>query len=147
MSDIARIFAISGSGMSLERLRLEVAAENIANAHASEGNVKNPYIPRRVLARTAPDFEGVVNGTNANPASLSGVGEVHVTTVDAIPRLEYDPGNPAADSQGFVAAAPVNAVEEMVTVLSSVRAYEANVRALNAGKAMINRALEIGTSR
>ncbi|WP_084182979.1 flagellar basal body rod protein FlgC [Nevskia soli] len=147
MMDFTRIFAISASGMSLERLRLEVASTNIANAHASEGSIKNPYTPRRVIASTAPDFERVLDGSQIGAESLSGVGRVQVQTVDASPRLEYDPGNPAADEKGFVSISPVNAVEEMVTVLSSVRAYEANVRALNAGKAMLSRALEIGSSR
>jgi flagellar basal-body rod protein FlgC len=147
MTDFTRIFAISASGMSLERLRLEVAATNIANAHASEGGIKNPYTPRRVVASTSPDFDQILENGQADPTSLSGVGQVRVQTVDATPRLEYDPGNPAADERGFVSISSVNAVEEMVTVLSSVRAYEANVRALNAGKAMISRALEIGSSR
>jgi flagellar basal-body rod protein FlgC len=147
MNDISKIFAISASGMSLERLRLEVAATNIANAHANEGNVKNPYLPRRVVALAAPDFEQVLQNGQGSASSLSGVGEVTVEAAAATPRLEYDPGNPSANERGFVAVSPVNAVEEMVTVLSSVRAYEANVRALNAGKAMFSRALEIGSSR
>jgi len=147
VSDITQVFAISGSGMSLERLRLEVAAANIANAHAGEGSPKNPYTPRRVVAAVSSEFQSIIGGTVTDSSALKGVDMVRVETVNAVPRLEYDPGNPAADAHGFVAVSPVNAVEEMVTVLESVRAYEANVRALNAGKAMMNRALEIGTSR
>jgi flagellar basal-body rod protein FlgC len=149
MADYTRLFAISASGLSLERLRLEVAAANFANAHATEGVNGRPFTPLRVVAKSVDSgFEAKLNGSgNLPPSALQGVGEVEVRSVQAGPRLNYDPGNPAADSRGFVAESPVNPVEEMLTVLSSVRAFQANVRVLNAAKSMALKALEIGDSR
>ncbi|MCK9383349.1 MAG: flagellar basal body rod protein FlgC [Nevskia sp.] len=148
MADYTRVFAISASGLSLERLRLEVAATNFANAHATSGANGRPFTPLRVVARAADaGFEAKLTGTGTVPPLLQGVGDVEVRSVQAGPRLEYDPGNPAADDRGFVSLSPVNPVEEMLTVLSSVRAFQANVRVLNAAKSMALKALEIGDSR
>lgn len=149
MADYTRLFAISASGLSLERLRLEVAATNFANAHSTQGVNGRPFTPLRVVATAAnAGFEAkLTRSGELLPSALKGVGAVEVRSVSAGPRLEYDPGNPAADNQGFVSLSPVNPVEEMLTVMSSVRAFQANVRVLNAAKSMVTSALEIGDPR
>jgi flagellar basal-body rod protein FlgC len=145
MSDYMRTFAISAGGMSLERLRLEVAATNLANANATQLAGGRPYLPLRVVAAPATGFESALND-RVGALALRGPGAVRVEQINAPPRLESDPGNPAADAQGMVARPSINPVEESLTLLSCVRAYEANVRAFNAGKAMAQKALQIGSS-
>lgn len=147
MSDYTRIFAISASGMAVERLRLEVAAMNLSNAHSTQGLTGKPFIPLRVVAKPATNTFDTMLSDRANPLTLRGVNSVEVRSVQAAPQLEYDPGNPYADDRGFVARSPVNPLEEMVTVMTSTRAYEANVRTLNAAKSMALKALEIGDTR
>ena len=145
MSDYNKLFAISASGMALERLRLEVAATNLANADTTQPQGGHPYLPQRVVARPATNFEGVLNGA-VSPLELRGPGTVEVQSVNAPPRLEHDPGNPAADANGMVALPAINSVEETMTMMTAVRAYEADVRALNAARTMAMKALEIGSS-
>lgn len=147
MSDYTRAFAISASGMSLERLRLEVAALNLANTHATQTTNGRPYAPLRVTAAPISGRFDAMLTDRVDTLGLRGVNAVSVIPMDNAPRMEYDPGNPAADERGFVALPPVNPVEEMVTVMTSTRAYEANVRALNAAKAMALKALEIGEGK
>ncbi len=143
MSDYTRAFAISASGMGLERLRLEVAATNLANANATKTQNGRTYAPQRVVAAPANRFDDML-GDGISPLSLRGVGAVEVQTMNVAPRVEQDPGNPQADAQGLVAMPAINPVEEMVTVMSSVRAFEADVRALDAARTMALKAIEIG---
>ncbi|MDB5986158.1 MAG: flagellar basal-body rod protein FlgC [Nevskia sp.] len=152
MSDYLSTFAISASGMNLERLRLEVAATNLANAHTTRGLDGQPFRPLRVIARAlgagADDRFGRIFGAEkASDDVLKGVGAIDVVPTTGTPRLESDPGNPTADARGFVALPQVNPVEETVTILAAVRAYEANVRAFGASKTMALKALEIGAGR
>lgn len=150
MSSYGDVLAISATGMQLERLRLEVAANNLANAHSSVGPHGEPYRPLRVVGYASTgaigaDFDRRL-GIPVDPAALHGVTKVDVLPMAAVPKEELDPGNPAADSKGFVKVPGINPVEEMLTVMTSVRAYEANVRVMNAAKSMAVKALEIGAS-
>ncbi len=146
MNDVLQAFAISASGMAVERLRLEVAATNLANAHTTRAINGQPYRPLRVVSHAASVSERFEQLVNSGMAA-GGVDDVAIVASAAEPRLEYDPGNPDADSKGFVALPQVNPLTEMVSVVTAVRSYEANVRAMNAAKAMALKALEIGDVR
>jgi flagellar basal-body rod protein FlgC len=77
-------------------------------------------------------------------ALLRGAQVMGLQSVDAPPRLAFEPGHPDADDKGFVAYPGINPVAEMMNLLTATRAYEANVAALNAAKAMALRAIDIG---
>lgn len=138
-------FEISAAGMNVERLRLDVSAINLANANTTRGADGTLFKPLRVTTAAAPvPFESMVVGM------LTGrdvVGDVEVTAIETEPRRVFDPGHPDADERGFVAYPAVNPVSEMIELISITRAYEANVRALNAAKSMAMKALEIGSER
>ncbi len=95
----------------------------------------------------ASEFDALVAGQlgaiAGEPMSL----DVQVERMQVVPRLVYDPGHPDADARGFVAYPAVNPVSEMVQLITVTRAYEANVRALNAAKTMALKALEIGNDK
>jgi flagellar basal-body rod protein FlgC len=140
--DYAAAFAISGSGMSVERLRLEVTALNIANIHSTRARDGSGYAPMQVLsaARRTSLFRTAMVG-----ATLTGGAEVvEVRAANVPPRLVHEPSHPDADDKGFVAYPGMNPVTEMVALISAMRAYEANVAALNAAKTMALRALDLG---
>ncbi|NLW25335.1 MAG: flagellar basal body rod protein FlgC [Clostridia bacterium] len=137
-------FKISASGLAAERLRMDLIADNIANAETTRTAEGGPY--RRKLAVFTPyrSFENVLRGE----LSLQGV-KVEKIIEDRSPfKLVYDPDHPdaipAGPQQGYVQMPNVNIVEEMVDMISATRAYEANVTALNAAKSMALKALEIG---
>ena len=149
MADYAGLLAISATGMRAERMRLEVASQNLANAHSVVGPQDQPYRPMRAVPHAAQAglFEQKLTGTGQADALLRGVDRVEVVPTGGEPRLDHDPGNPLADEHGLVRVPDINVGDEMLTVLSSVRAYEADVRAMNAAKSIALRALDIGSSR
>jgi flagellar basal-body rod protein FlgC len=146
--DISSIFDISAAGMNLERQRLEVSALNLANANTTRGADGLPFTPLQVVVRSGMSpFDAVVNALSGG-ASLTGSGPVgEVQAADVPPRQVYEPGHPDADANGFVSYPGVNPVSEMVRLIAVTRAYEANVRVFNAGRAMAMKALDIGSGR
>lgn len=146
--DISSIFDISAAGMNLERQRLEVSALNLANANTTRGADGLPFTPMQVVVRSGMSpFDAVLNALNSG-TSLSGSGPIgEVQAADVPPRQVYEPGHPDADANGFVSYPGVNPVSEMVRLIAVTRAYEANVRVFNAGRAMAMKALDIGSGR
>lgn len=125
---------ISGSGLAAERLRMDVISDNIANADTTRTPEGGPY--RRKVVFFVPRFD---------PQGRSGGVRVGAIGRDMAPfKLRYDPGHPDADAQGYVRMPNVDVVREMVDLITASRAYEANVTAVNAAKAMFMRALDIG---
>ncbi|TAM10070.1 MAG: flagellar basal body rod protein FlgC [Nevskiaceae bacterium] len=144
------LLAISAAGMRVERTRLEVASDNLANTNAVTGRGGEPFRPLRVIvhadaAEASPPADGAM-ARSIDPMALQGPSAVDVVPVATEPSVQYDPGNPLADGHGMVQVSQINPVEEMMTMMSAVRAYEANVRAMNAAKSIALRALEIGST-
>lgn len=139
----AQVFEISRSGMSADKLRLDVAAANLANMQTSAPNAASVYRPLRVLAQSAPiRFEQLLD---SNQHSLAGgvLSTTVVPTTDPARRV-YEPGHPHADPTGFVNYPAVSHSGEIINMLSALRSYEANVAAFNLVKTMAQRALDIG---
>lgn len=151
--DYEQAFAVSAAGMTLERTRVDVAALNLANANTIQTAGGSRYLPQRVVALTAPGIassdpatasvfaQAFADGTQA--AGMS-VPQASVQSAEMAPRKVYEPGNPFADTKGYVSYAGVDAATEMVTMMSAVRSYEANVVAMNTAKTIALKALDIG---
>lgn len=140
---------IAGSGLSAERLRMDVTAENLANAQSTRGADGQPYRRKEVVLQQADGaaFDGVLRTAMGGPAgSPSGARGVEVVGIaeDAAPnRQVYDPGHPDADAQGYVEMPNVDPVTEMVDLISASRAYEANVTAMQTAKQMFVKTLDL----
>lgn len=141
---------ISASGMSADRLRMDVTAENLANADTTQGANGQPYQRKEVVLSEingGSSFAAQLAGAQAGmPGSQPVGGGVQVTGIvnDPSPPIEkYDPGNPDANAQGYVAMPNVNPVTEMVDLITASRGYEANVQAMNAAKQMFSRTLDL----
>jgi len=133
-------FAISASGMTAERLRMDTIANNLANANTTRTAAGGPY------RRQVPVFAARERGLRSGPGGFAGAGVrvVGIRHDPGPPRLVYDPSHPDAGPDGYVAMPNVDVVREMVDLISASRAYEANVAAFNTAKSMAMRALEIG---
>ncbi len=151
--DYSTSFAISAAGMSIERSRVDVAALNLANANTVQTADGVSYHPARVVARAAGGTGiGVAQASFGDQVDqgledgLAGIvlPEVGVEPTEVAPRMVYEPGHPFANEKGFVAYPAVDAATEMVTLMSALRAYEANVAAMNAARTLAFKALEIG---
>jgi len=139
-------FAISASGLTAERLRLDLISNNIANMNTA-GRPNDPANPpyRRKIPIFAQMLEQVQGSDSMQPGfSGAGVRVAQVLEDSKPPRLVHDPSNPYADAKGYVAYPNINIVNEMVNMITATRSYEANVTALNAAKDIALKALEIG---
>jgi flagellar basal-body rod protein FlgC len=142
--DYFSVFDISASGMEVQKVRLDTVALNLANVNTTRTSEGGPYKPLGVVIgeKTGADFEGMFDSISRR--YLAGAKVATVEPLNVEPRLVYEPEHPDADEKGFVAYPNINPVSEMVKLMESTRAYEANVKAINAAKTMALRALEIG---
>ncbi len=143
----------SASGLTAERLRMDVISNNIANANTTRtpqgGAYRRRYVvfePREI--QNSQSFVNYLTEAIQKKNKFRGVGKgVRAVRIeeDTTPGpLVYDPGNPDADAQGYLQRPNVNAVAEMVDMITASRAYEANVTAINAAKSMASKAMNIG---
>ena len=131
---IMKAMQISASGLTAERFRLDLIANNIANVNTTRTETGGPYQRKAALFAEALD----------RAKNSAGVQVVGVSRDNSEPRLVYEPEHPDANDDGYVAYPNINIVQEMVDMITATRAYEANVTALNASKNMFLKALEIG---
>lgn len=130
---LLNVFSIAGSALTAQSARLNAVASNLANADSVVGADGQPYRAKQVVFK-------------ATPVEGGGIG-VRVTQVveSAAPlRMMYDPKNPAADGQGYVAMPNVNVVDEMVNMISASRSYQNNVEVMNTAKSLLQKTLAIG---
>jgi flagellar basal-body rod protein FlgC len=126
---------ISASGMSAERLRMDVTAANLANANSTRSANGGPYVRQEVVLQEkgGSSFESVLNGV-----------EVAGIVNDPSPgRRVYDPSHPDADAQGYVTMPNVNSVTEMTDLITETRSYQANVQAMQTAKSLYTKTLEV----
>lgn len=127
---------ISASGLYAERTRMNVIANNLANSNSTRTPEGGPF--RRQLV--------ILQGVEAKvPGDIAGLGvSVKGVVDDQSPfPLIYDPGHPDANADGYVAMPNVNVVEEMVDMITALRAYEANITAIDTNKSIFRAALDI----
>ena len=132
--------AVSATGLSAQRQRLEVLVSNLANANTTRPDGVEPYRRKDVVfSSVSPnkpfgaEFEDAVKGVE-----ISGI----VTDRSEL-RREYEPGHVHADAEGYVYYPNVNPMEELVNVMLATRSYEANLQAVSTAKEMAMKTLEL----
>jgi flagellar basal-body rod protein FlgC len=147
--DLFAVFDISSAGMSVEQTRLAVAASNLANARTSRTADGSPYRPLSVVVQSTPaahvNYADVAASLRADMLPRPVV--QNVAQSQAAPRLVYDPGHPDADERGFVSLPPVDTLTTMLNLVAVSRGYEANLRAFDLTRSLIERTLEMGNRR
>lgn len=140
----------AASGLTAERLRMDVISNNIANVNSTRtvdgGPFKRKYVifqPREAEKNSfSAMLDGAMNKDGKNRAG-DGVRAIGIGTDDSMGKLVYDPGHPDANADGYVELPNVDIVTEMVDMITASRAYEANVTTINAAKSMAQQALNI----
>jgi len=137
---------IAGTGLTAERIRMDVTAENLANADTTKGANGQPYRRQSVvLAQSGgPGFSGALSGALSEQTGAVAPGGVTVAGIvsDATPnRRVYDPSNPEADAQGYVSMPNVDTVTEMTDLISEQQSYQADVTAMQTSKSMFTSTL------
>jgi len=138
--------AISGSALLAERQRAEIIAANMANAETTHTEAGGPFKRREVVFQSpgASSFRLALASTG-NPGGAT-PGSVQISDVvddPTPPIMRYQPGNPDANKEGYVAYPAINPVTEMVDLMGSVRAYQLNASAVTAAKQMIQQTIDI----
>lgn len=139
-------FNISASGMTAERFRTDIIAQNIANVNTTKTENGQPY-RRKIVTFTEKEVTPFSRYYSASKNALVGNGvKVSKVTEDYKTDLimEYDPAHPDADENGYVSYPNVNTVTEMTNLINATRAYEANATAFDASKNLALTGLSIG---
>lgn len=134
---------ISRTALDVEWRRLEVIAQNLANVNTTRTASGQPYAARRLVSGPRRDFAGLMSAPGAG-ADLAGVEVLGIETAPAGTHKVYQPGHPDADASGYVSYPAIDQVSEMTSLVTTARAYEANVVAMNTARQMYAKALEIG---
>lgn len=142
-------FDISASGMSAQRIRMDIAAENIANVETTRTEAGGPYRRKDIVFESFGNdsFQEALRNAQSGKGfrgSRAGVRVANIVTDEREMKRVYNPNHPDADAEGYVSYPNVDILKETVDSMSATRSYEANVTALNAMKAMAQRALDIG---
>jgi flagellar basal-body rod protein FlgC len=135
----------SSSGLTAQRLRMNLISSNLANIHTTRTPKGGPYKRKDAIFEAKPVAESFKDVLRSRGAK--GVSEVKVAEIiedPAPPIMKYDPKHPDADEKGYVAMPNINLMEEMVNMITAARSYEANVAAVKASKSMALKALDIG---
>jgi len=164
MSGIFKAIDVASAGMTVQRQKMDVVSENIANIDTSRTAKGGPYRRQRVLvseADTKPSFRSAMSNahnklvrTNSRHIrgriqSLSrspepdGVTGKEISDPESSFKLIYDPSHPDADSEGYVKMPDIEMINEMVDMIAANRAYEANISTISSSKRMLNEALDI----
>ena len=135
-----QIFNVSGSAVSAQSQRLNVVASNLANVDTVAGPDGQAYKARQVTFQT--EMMGQLG--QAGAAASAGVKVSNITEDQTPGRKVHDPKHPQADAEGYVTYSNVNAVEEMVNMISASRSYQNNVEVMNTAKTLLMKTLQMG---
>ncbi len=134
---------VSASGLSAERLAMDVIANNLANVNTTRTPEGGPF-KRQLVVFSQKQEAPKSDSLNSDPAgSRAGVEAVGIINDDSPDKLVYDPTHPDADPQGYVHMPNIEVVKEMVDMMAASRAYEANVTAISEARTMSTAAMGI----
>lgn len=136
------VFDISGSAVSAQSQRLNVVASNLANADTVAGPDGQPYKARQVVFQTV--MLGAQNALQGGDGASAGVQVVQVSENQTPGRRAHEPGHPLADAQGYVTYSNVNAVEEVVNMISASRSYQNNIEVMTTARSLLQKTLQMG---
>ena len=132
------IFNVSGSAASAQSQRLNVVASNLANADTVAGPDGSAYKARQVT------FQTQLMGATGNDPTAAGVRVSTIAEDQTLGRKVHDPKHPGADAEGYVTYSNVNAIEEMVNMISASRSYQNNLEVMNTAKTLLLKTIQLG---
>lgn len=141
-------FYISATGLTAQRIRMDLIAENLANVNTTSTPQGGPYRRKDAIFASIdaikPFSHFLLGKAIEWREKRKGVKVVDIIESQEQPKMVYQPQHPNANEEGYVAMPNIDVVSEMVNMISAARAYEANVTVLNAAKSMMEKAIEIG---
>jgi len=138
---------ISATGLTAQRLRMDIISQNIANAETTRNENGQPYRRKLVIFEEKSQntsFSQYLNASSKEKIAGNGVRVSNIVEDPSPLKKIYNPGHPDADVDGYVSMPNVDVLTEMINMISATRSYEANVTAIDTTKSMAMKALEIG---
>lgn len=136
-----QIYTIATQGLNIEKLRIDVVANNIANQHSLQKADGSLFRPSQVITH-AKAFTEFLEETES-----TGIESIELVPQHLSPTKVYQPGHPAADKQGYLTYPGISTIDEMTTLLKASHAYEANIKVINTAHSLYIQALSIGDER
>lgn len=136
-----QIYSIASAGMAVEKMRIDVVANNIANQHTLKNSDGSRFQPMKVEATAQPFDELLTHPEN------TGLESVELVPENIPPNKVYQPGHPAADKHGYVTYPGISTIDEMTTLMRASRGYEANIKIINTAHSIYLQALSIGDEK
>jgi flagellar basal-body rod protein FlgC len=133
-----KIFDVSGSALSAQSVRLNTVASNMANAETASSTAEGVYRSKQ------PVFAAIMAQHGGPGTQTTGVRVTSIAESNAPPRMEYMPGHPLANEEGYVFFPAINMVEEMANMMSASRNYQNNVEMMNTVQQLMMRTLQLG---
>ncbi len=140
--DFFKAIQISAAGLGAEKTRVEVAAANLAHMNSSSPPGTPGYRPVTAVIRSVPAAFSDVLAADDQPLMLASA-QIVAQPGSGV-RTAYDPGHPHADAKGMVTYPAIDHTQEMMTIVTALRSYEANMTALQVTKTLASKALDIG---
>ncbi|MBX7148452.1 flagellar basal body rod protein FlgC [bacterium] len=137
-------FNLSAGGLAVQKARIDVTAENLANINSTRTPDGGPYRKKEVIVSSVPTSFDASLQTFLKKDDVQAAEVTGYQRSDEAPRIVHDPSHPDADANGNVAYPSINSIEEMIDMMTASKAYEANITVYNAAKSMVMRTLEIG---
>jgi flagellar basal-body rod protein FlgC len=140
------MMSISASALSAERQRAEITSANLANAETTHTDAGGPYVRKEPVFGTAnaSPFQTVLSRAGHFGSVPGGAVELTGVVDDTTPPvMRYEPGNPDADKDGYVAYPAINPISEMADLMGATRAYQLNASAIAAARQMIQESIDI----
>jgi flagellar basal-body rod protein FlgC len=143
--DFSTALRVSASGLTAQRMRMNAISSNIANINTTRTPEGGPYRRKDVVFESMPDTRNFGELVTVKPdEEIQRVQVTDILSDRKAPLLKYEPDNPEANEEGYVAYPNINLMEEMANMIQASRSYEANVAAIQASKDMAISSLEIG---
>lgn len=143
--DFLTSLQISGSGLNVQRKRMDTIASNLANIETTRTPEGGPYRRKDVVVSSVPmgeEFASALHQEMFDNIRETIVSEVQEDQEE--PKLVFNPNHPDSNEEGYVAMPNINMMEEMVNLINATRSFEANVQAINSAKTMALRAIDLG---
>ncbi len=143
--DFLTSLQISGSGLNVQRKRMDAISSNLANIETTRTPEGGPYKRKDVVVSSVPlgeEFATALNQEMFDKVRETVVSEIQEDQTP--PKMVFNPNHPDANEEGYVAMPNINMMEEMVNLINATRSFEANVQAINSAKTMALRAIDLG---
>jgi len=137
------VFDVAGSALNAQSIRMNTTASNLANSESVSGDASKVYKARH------PVFQSMIRNEDSfampdDEAASVGVKVLGIVESQAPAQMQYQPGNPAANKDGYIFNSNVNAIEEMTNMISASRSFQTNIDAMNTARDLLLKTISMG---